>query len=370
LTPAWPLRGCVQQMQMLPPFGLEDACTREVDQIVATSTMEDQANIESDTLIFVDIDGVLNIAIRDPKGAPLLLSEDNAERALAMWSERGSLQQDQRTAVERIVATCSRQEGPFEDATYSKLLCAPNTALSDLLVGRLARLIEAAGRQCKVVLSSTWRLPRHSKRAHQAEAILSRHLGRHFAFDARTAIWDDNTPELRLECIADFAAEHCEKAPWVKRLRMLVLEDFHTTPFGTWHCRRQEMGSADAVEQYLRSRVPARIDASVRLIHTYDEWTTDGGLSMKIGCGLTRQHCDRALGFLEAFSSSGNGGVFKQPVIDQNIDGKGVADECMDKHRAQLWVNMSDALVHAFRSGAHVLASRCSTPVAPVPCIV
>jgi hypothetical protein len=302
----------------------------------------------------VDIDGVLNIGIGDSKGAPLLFSKDNAERALASWAQRDRLPEDQRTAVERIVATYGRQEGPCEDATYSKLLSAPDTALNDLLVGRLARLIEAAGPRCKVVLSSTWRLPRHMQKARQVEAILSRHLGRYFAFDARTAIRDDSTPELRLGCIADFAEEHCKKAPWVKQLRMLVLEDFHTTPFGTWRCGWQKMGSADAVEQYLRSRMPAGIDASARLIHTYDEWTTNDGLFVQLGCGLTRQHFDQALDFLGALSDSGNGGVPKQPVIAQKVGGKRGAKGRVATHMAQLprespnWVKISDALAHAF----------------------
>jgi hypothetical protein len=230
-----------------------------------------------------------------------------------------------------------------------------------LLVARLARLIEAAGPRCKVVLSSTWRLPKHVQRAGMVEAALSRHLGRHFAFDARTAIRDDRTPELRLQCIADFAAEHCKRAPTsVKQLRALVLEDFHTTPFGTWHCGLKKMDSADAVEKHLRSRLPAHIDASVRLIHTYDEWTTSAGLVVQIGCGLTGGHLKRALDFLQAAGAAGSGSAPRAPLIAQG-GGKMVADGRATTRKAQQptkhgpsWANRSEALARAFvRSGLH-----------------
>ncbi|CAK0889003.1 unnamed protein product [Prorocentrum cordatum] len=218
---------------------------------------------------------------------------------------------------------------------------------------------DAAGPRCQVVLSSTWRMPRHTRRARQVEAALSRHLGRYFTFDARTAIRDDSTPELRLQCIGDFAAEHCKKAPWLKKLRLLVLEDFHTTPFGAWRCGGQQMGSAGAVERHLRSRVPACVDASARLVHTYDEWTTDGGLFVQLGCGLTRVHFDRALDFLGALGDSGKAGVPRVPVAAKK-DGVEVADA--DTHPATRkaqpprespdWAKMSDALAQAFlRSG-------------------
>lgn len=321
--------------------------------MVATPTAEGQASVESDTLIFVDIDGVLNIGIGDPYGAPLQFSEDNADRALARWDQRDSLPQSQRIAVERIVETYSHEVGPCENAPYAKFLSAPDNSLNDLFVGRLARIIEAAGPRCQVVLSSTWRMPRHMRRARQVEAALSRHLGRYFSFDARTAIRDDSTPELRLQCIAEFVAEHCKKAPWVKQLRMLVLEDFHTTPFGTWRCGSQKMGSADAVEQYLRSRMPAGVETSARLIHTYDEWTTDDGLFVQLGCGLTRQHFDQALNFLGTLSDSGNGGVPEQSAIARKVGGKRAAKGRVALHKAQLtrespnWMKISDALAHA-----------------------
>jgi len=340
---------------MSPPVGLYDACSREAAQAGGSPTAEGQASVDSDTLIFLDIDGVLNIGIGDPDGAPLQFSEDNAERALARYDQRDCLPRSQRTAVERIVATYCREIGPCENDQYSKLLSAPDIALNDVLVGRLARIIEAAGPRCQVVLSSTWRMPRHTRRARQVEAALSRHLGRYFTFDARTAIRDDSTPELRLQCIGDFAAEHCKKAPWLKKLRLLVLEDFHTTPFGAWRCGGQQMGSAGAVERHLRSRVPACVDASARLVHTYDEWTTDSGLFVQLGCGLTREHFNRALDFLEEGGGKGDacGRVCARRAQPQR-ESPGWVKTAQPRRESPGWVKMSVALAHSFlRAGAH-----------------
>jgi hypothetical protein len=41
------------------------------------------------------------------------------------------------------------------------------------------------------------------------------------------------------------------------------------------------------------------MDAEVCLAHTYDQWTTSTGLALRIGCGLTANHFNRALGFVE-----------------------------------------------------------------------
>ncbi|CAK0888698.1 unnamed protein product [Prorocentrum cordatum] len=195
----------------------------------------------------------------------------------------------------------------------------------------------------------------HAQRLSGLEAALSRHLGRRFAFDARTAIRDDHTPELRLRCIADFAAEHCRKGPVsVKRLRMLVLDDFHVTPFGTWHCGSKKMDSARAVEKYLVSRVPNHVDAQVRLIHTYDEWTTDTGLGVQIGCGLTSRHFNQAVDFLVADSVSGNAGVLYVPAHGRKDGGKMVTDKRATTRKAKPpkdspeWVRRSEAFVRAF----------------------
>lgn len=49
---------------------------------------------------------------------------------------------------------------------------------------------------------------------------------------------------------------------------------------------------------------------SVRIIHTFDRWTTDRGLEVAVGSGLTMKHFCRALQFLDGMCESrfANGG--------------------------------------------------------------
>merc|ERR1711920_1159603 len=39
---------------------------------------------------------------------------------------------------------------------------------------------------------------------------------------------------------------------------------------------------------------------SVKLIHTYDEWTTPSGIAVQLGAGLSKAHFNRAAAFLGA----------------------------------------------------------------------
>jgi hypothetical protein len=252
-----------------------------------------------ETLIFVDIDGVLNIGIQDPNGAPLQFNEPNAEQAMERYKTREDLFPSHHLCVDRLVAACSREVGNGEDGLYARFLSPRDTSVSDIFVARLAELVEVAGPRCEVVLSSTWRWPRHKARVKEVEAQVSKHLGRPFTFEHRTPLREDRTPALRLQCISDFVATYCEESliPG-DRLRVLVLEDFHVSPLGSWHCGREQMNSCAAVEQYLLSQMPSYISGSARLVHTYDEWTTPDGLRMQLGCGLTQRHLRAALDFL------------------------------------------------------------------------
>jgi hypothetical protein len=252
------------------------------------------------TLLFVDVDGVLNVGIGDPGNAPIEFNSTNVERAAAMWSKRSDLPTEIQTCLERIAATRTRELRFDEDGTYEKFESSPHNNLSDVLVGRLAKLVIAAGESCTVVLSSTWRLPRHERRVELLEQAISRHLGRVFTFSARTDVCEDRTPQGRLECIGDFVEQHCRSAEGpAGKLRLLVLEDFHLTPMGSWAHGETRMKKAEDVERYLCSRAPDSVEVSAKLIHTFDEWQTESGLKMNVGCGITQAHFREALTFLD-----------------------------------------------------------------------
>jgi hypothetical protein len=251
-------------------------------------------------LIFLDVDGVLNVGICDPGNAPIEFSTKNLERASAVWDRRDEFPLSVQHCLERIFATRDHEIGGGENATYEKFVCS-DKGWSDLLVGRLAKLITAAGEGCSVVLSSTWRLPQHTARARQLEEAIGSHLGRPFAFDARTDLVEDRAAEGRLSCIGDFAAEHCRmQRGSAGKLKILVLEDFHISPLGGWSCEGESIRCPEDVERYLVSRIPADVKATVKLIHTFDQWRAGGDLHVRVGAGIGIEHFYDALTFLDA----------------------------------------------------------------------
>lgn len=252
-----------------------------------------------ETLIFVDVDGVLNVKIGDPGHAPLSLNSLNVERAEAAWAERYSCQPREQQCIERVVATCAREIGNGEAGTYKKLTSSPATGLSGLLVGRLAQIIRAAGKGAQVVLSSRWRLPKYARRVKVLENAIGCHLGKPFMFHARTPLCEDQSAAARLLCIGEFAAAHCRKRDGSSaRLRMVILDDFHMTALGTWSMNGHRMDSAKDVEEYLLSCIPQSAAAGAKLIHTFDEWMEPGGLAVRIATGLTEDDVGQALSFL------------------------------------------------------------------------
>merc|ERR1719387_3456183 len=86
------------------------------------------------------------------------------------------------------------------------------------------------------------------------------------------------------------------------------------------------MDSHEVVERYLQGR-SGRFQASVKLVHCYDEWTTEEGISVQIGCGLTLKHMCQASGFLGAGCSFCGRPAAPQKV-ELSVMSSEVQDEC------------------------------------------
>ncbi|CAE7369400.1 tubd1 [Symbiodinium natans] len=111
-----------------------------------------------DTILFVDVDGVLNVGIQDSGNAPILLKTDELNLARDLCAA-GYAGRDAETA-RRICALASHSADHAGGITYEAL--ASQDHLSKVLLGRLALLIQEAGSQCHVVLSSSWRKKQHA----------------------------------------------------------------------------------------------------------------------------------------------------------------------------------------------------------------
>lgn len=276
-----------------------------------------------DTLIFVDVDGVLNVCASDADGGALLLSDANA--ALALKSvRRGRPHCGQGEAAEKVLSVWQRRLPQGGGETYASLACQAPATTSAVLTARLARLIKIAGGSRAVVLSSSWRRPSHAARVRRLEELISEQSGEPFTFDAATALRKEVCAGDRLHSIADFVAAHCRRrvvatgSSTAHGLLVLVLEDFFVSATGGWQCDGRQIDSIAAAEQYLRSRAAGRLDISAKVIHTYDDWVTPASVAVSVGSGLTMSHFKGAAAYLRGHRSpcrrQRNGGTSVESV--------------------------------------------------------
>lgn len=248
------------------------------------------APVPAETLILVDVDGVLNVGLRDGSNHAVAFNSGNLHLA-SQWGEENPL-------AERLCSIASRRLEHGEGESYSEMV-ADSGDLSQLLVGRLARVIATAGQAGRVVLSSTWRRPSCRHKRKHLEASISQHLGRPFKFHGYTPDCSEHGAEDRLRILGDyisvFSAQRAVTAP---KLRVLVLDDFSINSLTHVSCDGDAIGSAGGAEQYLLSRVGDTSCVSVRVVHTYDSWMTSKGYPVAIGCGLTLEHLCSAMSFL------------------------------------------------------------------------
>jgi len=259
-----------------------------------------------ETLIFVDIDGVLSVGVRDQGAHALELTAANLQMAASLRDSRGNfrpeIEASSQAIAERLEATASRTLAPEEGsgATYAKFVGETGVSFSEVLVGRLAEMLHATeGIRTTVVLSSTWRLEKFASRVRGLESAISRHLGKPFAFHAKTELWTEPRSGDRLRNIGNFIEQHCGSRVGRRSLRVLVLDDFAAGAIGEHWSHALDghaVRSTADCEKYLERRGGQGVSA--RLIHTYDAWTTASGLVVQIGSGILLKHLRDAVTFL------------------------------------------------------------------------
>lgn len=246
------------------------------------------------TLVVVDVDGVLNVSVRDSGSAPLLLNEANIDATEQAMKHIDCYDAAYQQSIRKLSSAMERDAGEGGGIPYATFATDAKNDFADVFVQRLSSLIRAAGARRCVVLASTWRQPKHVHKLQRLEAAIAKHLGEPFVFDAQTdANEDDVSPEGRLYAVGRFLANYRTHAPC---LRVLMLEDFHVSALG----RGGHMESVEGAEQYLQACIPShmRDRSSVRLCHTYERFEAPSGLKVAIGTGLTSKHFRRAAAFL------------------------------------------------------------------------
>lgn len=322
-----------------------------------------------ETLIFVDIDGVLNVGVQDAS-APIMLSEQNCELALKHHSAGNKSVQ-----VEKMLAVMERPTGSnAAGLSLRELACRGSDLCSEPLVARLAAIIAAASAaagagvgavassgaasdvptagpssaagRVRVVLASNWRKPKYSDKVRSLEQLLSSHLNRPFRFDDTTRAGADSNAADRLRCIGDYVQGFRREARAVEecgtiegglvassQLRVLVLDDFFITPMHGWNCDGATIQSIDDAEAYLGGLAPSWPKVSVRILHPFVEWKSRSGIRIQVATGLTQRHCIQAAAFLYSSGANVAATAVQQPHLHcpggctrmQHLQGSAVA---------------------------------------------
>mmetsp|Transcript_35251 Transcript_35251/g.64880 ORF Transcript_35251/g.64880 Transcript_35251/m.64880 type:complete len:561 (-) Transcript_35251:4-1686(-) len=260
-----------------------------------------------ETLIFLDIDGVLNVGIADPGSAPLSFNEANFSVARKLF--RGDEKND---VAEMLIAVMRMPTCDGNSSRYGDFLSRNDLDVCDIFIHRLVNIIRAAGEKVRVIISSSWRRPKYSSNVRSLEKMIGGYLGETFNFYDRTILQDEVGGHDRIRLIGDYMEAHCKKEDCATKINVLVLDDFFYKPISDYDCGGTTVNSLQSAESYLEARTPQSTDAKVRIIHTYIRGSAPSGLVVDIGTGLSLQHLSESLKFLH--SDIARGESQKEPV--------------------------------------------------------
>mmetsp|Transcript_109362 Transcript_109362/g.316101 ORF Transcript_109362/g.316101 Transcript_109362/m.316101 type:complete len:316 (-) Transcript_109362:240-1187(-) len=244
-----------------------------------------------DTLVFLDVDGVLNFGLKDGNRAALFLNESNVRWA-AGFQEKTLRRGHFHDMASKLSSAAQR---------YTDAVCTGSQQSSDTLVRRLAHILQSVGRRPSVILSSSWRKPANADRVLSLEREISKHMGEKFEFDGRTELEPEVGAADRLRLIGKYMQKRCRTldAEKARPLRVLILEDFFVSALDGWACDGMRMRSAQDVEAYVEQCVPEYLDVKIKLVHCYTEWVTPQGVSAQAGVGLSRRDVEEARAFFQ-----------------------------------------------------------------------
>jgi len=255
-----------------------------------------------DTLLFVDVDGVLNISIRDGDETPVTLSVANMELAKRRIAQGCACMLSKR--ISEVTATAAEHSDNAQEnvETYNAFVSTDGD-LCCAFIGRLAQLIQAAGPCCRVVLSSMWRQPKHVLKRQHLESCISLHMGKSFKFDDCTGLDEDGGPLGRLDCIGGYIKSFCANSGLLSsNLRILVLDDFFAIRWpGVSH-----VDFTAAAERYLLAQAgDVSCSMVLRVVNTSRFWmSSEGDYELQVGCGLISDNVRQASDFLEGHGLS------------------------------------------------------------------
>lgn len=240
--------------------------------------------MSTQTLIFVDVDGVLNVGLSQGETNTLMLSLRNMALARRVQLD-GRASKASKDAAESLFNLAAAPLSG-EAGTLQKYMC-PDHGISDLLVERSAKLLLAAGPSAHVVLSSSWRHERHAAKRDLLERKISKCIGQSFSFHGVT---DTGRKEHT-------GGEYSQRIPRDQHLRILVLDDFFLCPMG-WTVGEKLVQTQEEMNDYIKSRAKNPPFVQVKIVYTYDEWTMRLG-KLHASIGLQMSMYVDAMNFLQ-----------------------------------------------------------------------
>eukprot|EP00931_Biecheleriopsis_adriatica_P057646 TRINITY_DN34213_c0_g1_i2.p1 TRINITY_DN34213_c0_g1~~TRINITY_DN34213_c0_g1_i2.p1 ORF type:complete len:309 (+),score=39.89 TRINITY_DN34213_c0_g1_i2:33-929(+) len=268
--------------------------------------LETIAAEEVETLIFLDIDGVLNVGIRDPGSRPLSFNDANISVARKLEECKACNE-----TSEILLAVMRAETCDGNTSTYAEFVSRRDIDICDVFVDRLTQILQAAGSMRRVIICSSWRRPKYAALVEKLENIVSASLDEDFKFDDRTSLKDENGGADRLLLIGEYISSHCN-GKHKDRMRVLVLDDFFYQPIRGYNCGGMRVDSLASAESYLRDRHHTIELLRVKIVQTYTECLLPSGMHAQIGSGLSLQHLNDALSFL---NESGNASFDTAPEI-------------------------------------------------------
>lgn len=262
---------------------------------------DDTNKHKEETLIFLDVDGVLNVGIRDPGNAPFSFNETNI--SMAQKIVKGDTQSD---IADMLIAVMRMQSCDGTSSTFGDFLSRNDLDVCDIFIHRFVKIIRAAGDGRRVICSSSWRRPKFAGRLSQLQQIISAYMGEPFEFDDRTMLENEHGGQDRLRLIGDYIATYCKTKIAYTKLRVVVLDDFFYAPIQGWTCGGAVVDSLQSAQSYLEGRALQTAEIEARIIHTYTSSLLPSGVEVQVGTGLSLRHLGGALGFLGAV----------EPIVD------------------------------------------------------
>jgi len=264
------------------------------------------------TLIFVDVDGVLNVGLSDDGGP---LSFDEANLSIARKSRKGT---GNSQIADKLLGTIRMQHSSDDRrSTFADFVCRDDLNVCDIFVHRLVKILSAAGDKRRVILSSSWRNSDNALRVKKLQNIIGNYLGDKFEFDDTLPREVERGGEDRLRLIGEYMATYGKNTPSAINMQALVLDDFSYQPIRNFTCGGTAVDSLESAEAYLAACPPAAISATVRIIHTYNNLLLPCGEVVDTGAGISKQHLTEALAFLGA--SENYVGVPPNVAVDMPI---------------------------------------------------